>query len=296
MDSRRPLRFGGFRFDPATGELTRPDGSRRRLQPQPAAILALIVAREGDLVTRAELQAAVWPDTKVEFDQGINFCIRQIRAALGDSAENPGLIETLPRRGYRLLVPLQHERDPLPSLSRAKRSTGVRPILFGAAVLVITAAVAWAGLRSDAFAPPVGGEEVRIAVLPLDDSAGRPSELSRSLEESLVLELMAAGGGAFTVIGPLTTVPLSAAGTTPAEIATRLDADYLVSGDVQRGDSTVFLQVVRSSDGAHVLARRSDLRAQAPAEIAAALTSQLLATLGAGSARTPSLSSPAGPA
>lgn len=95
--------FDEFRFDPATGELTRGD-KRVALQNQPSKVLAVLTSRPGELVTRGELHAAVWGTTTfVDHDQGLNYCIRRIRRALGDSAQRPRFLETLPRRGYRFL-------------------------------------------------------------------------------------------------------------------------------------------------------------------------------------------------
>jgi eukaryotic-like serine/threonine-protein kinase len=95
------LRFGVFEMDIRAGELRR-NGSLVRLQPQPFKVLALLAGRPGEVVTREEIQAEVWPaGTFVDFEQSLNFCIRQIRSALGDSAVHPRYVETLPRRGYR---------------------------------------------------------------------------------------------------------------------------------------------------------------------------------------------------
>jgi len=103
----RRFRFGVFELDPRGGELWKA-GVRTRLQPQPARVLTLLVSRSGELVTREEIQREVWPEgTFVDFEQSLNFCIRQIRTALGDQAATPRYVETLPRRGYRLLVPVE---------------------------------------------------------------------------------------------------------------------------------------------------------------------------------------------
>lgn len=101
------LRFDSFELDPGAGEL-RKNGDRIKLPPQPCRVLELLVRRSGEVVTRAEIRAIVWrDDTFVDFEQGLNFCIRQIREAVGDSAGTPRFIETLPRRGYRFLVPVE---------------------------------------------------------------------------------------------------------------------------------------------------------------------------------------------
>jgi TolB-like protein/Tfp pilus assembly protein PilF len=97
------LRFDHFELDLAGGEL-RQDGLPVRLQPQPLKVLMLLASRPGHLVSREEIQKLIWTgDTFVDFNQGLNFCIRQIRTALGDDAEAPRFIETVPRRGYRFL-------------------------------------------------------------------------------------------------------------------------------------------------------------------------------------------------
>ena len=95
------LRFGPFELDVRSGELRR-NGTTVRLQPQPFKVLVLLACRPGEVVTREEIQAEVWPaGTFVDFEQSLNFCVRQIRASLGDNANAPRYLETLPRRGYR---------------------------------------------------------------------------------------------------------------------------------------------------------------------------------------------------
>ena len=95
------LRFGPFELDVRSGELRR-NGTTVRLQPQPFKVLVLLACRPGEVVTREEIQAEVWPaGTFVDFEQSLNFCVRQIRSSLGDNANAPRYLETLPRRGYR---------------------------------------------------------------------------------------------------------------------------------------------------------------------------------------------------
>ena len=105
--SRQSLvRFDGLVFDVRTGELCR-DGTTLKLQPQPAKVLALLVSRAGEVVTREEIVREVWgSDTFVDFEQGLNYAIRQIRGVLKDDAERPRYIETLPKRGYRFIAPI----------------------------------------------------------------------------------------------------------------------------------------------------------------------------------------------
>jgi DNA-binding winged helix-turn-helix (wHTH) protein len=102
-DPPKRLRFGVFEADLRTGELTK-HGRRLSLQEQPFRLLALLLERPGELVTREELHGRLWPQTIVDFDHGLNKAVSKIREALGDSAENPRFIETVARRGYRFLA------------------------------------------------------------------------------------------------------------------------------------------------------------------------------------------------
>jgi Tol biopolymer transport system component/DNA-binding winged helix-turn-helix (wHTH) protein len=104
--SRRIVRFAAFEFDAGTGEL-RKHGLRIKLQGQPIGVLLMLVDRAGEMVTREELQKGLWTDdTHVDFEHSLNAAIKRLRAALGDSADAPRFIETLPRQGYRFIAPL----------------------------------------------------------------------------------------------------------------------------------------------------------------------------------------------
>lgn len=105
----RILRFGLFEADLQSGELRR-NGVRVRLQEQPFQVLVLLLTRPGEVVTREQLREKLWPaDTFVDFDHSLNTAINKIREALGDSASNPRFVETLARRGYRFIAPVQGE-------------------------------------------------------------------------------------------------------------------------------------------------------------------------------------------
>ena len=105
MSEFERLSFGIFDFDFSTRELRR-EGVPVRLQAQPAQVLALLIRHAGETVARETLRRELWgDDTFVDFDRNINFCIAQIRTALGDSAESPRFIQTLPKRGYRFIAP-----------------------------------------------------------------------------------------------------------------------------------------------------------------------------------------------
>jgi cholera toxin transcriptional activator len=106
-NSPRIYRFGEFEANERTGEL-RKRGRRLAVQGQPVQVLLMLLRRPGDLVTRAEIQQALWPDgTFVDFDHGLNTAINKIREALGDSAASPLFVETLAKRGYRFFAPVE---------------------------------------------------------------------------------------------------------------------------------------------------------------------------------------------
>jgi DNA-binding winged helix-turn-helix (wHTH) protein/tetratricopeptide (TPR) repeat protein len=134
--------FGPFVLDLDSGELRR-SGVPVRLQPQPAKLLVLLVGRAGELVAREEIREHVWgTDTFVDFDQSVNFCVRQVRTALHDDASTPCYIETLPRRGYRFIAPVAVRSDePPPAPVSPGASTPRRRSLFIAAGVLAASAV-----------------------------------------------------------------------------------------------------------------------------------------------------------
>ena len=111
--SRQVVRFGAFELDLRVGEL-RKAGVRVNLQEQPFKVLECLVERPGELVTREELRQRLWQDdTFVDFEHGVNAAVKRLRETLGDSAETPRFIETLPRRGYRLIAPVERDEAPV---------------------------------------------------------------------------------------------------------------------------------------------------------------------------------------
>lgn len=174
MDSaptRLVYRFATYEADPATGEL-RKGGVRLRLQEQPFRVLILLLERPGELVTREEIRQKLWPaDTFVDFDHGLNTVINRLRETLGDSASNPRFIETLARRGYRFLAPVEaaggasaglqrpSPQEPSPATPPAedsRKTNGVLQALNGRVAAVLT---------KPEEVPPVPRRYVRILFL-----------------------------------------------------------------------------------------------------------------------------------
>src|SRR5258705_12879780 len=132
VPSSKIQRFGVFEVDLRSGEL-RKQGKRIKIQEQPFHVLTVLLRHPGEVVTREELRNQNWPpDTFVDFDNSLNTAINKLRDALGDSADSPRFIETLPRRGYRFIAPLvsdQQSKLPVPTeeSKRAERQPGKKP-------------------------------------------------------------------------------------------------------------------------------------------------------------------------
>ncbi len=125
--TRETFCFGEFELDVDAGELRRKN-RRLKLQPQPFKLLLLLVRKGGTLVARDDIRRELWPDgTFVDFDQAVNFSIKQIRDALGDEADRPLYLETVPRRGYRFIAPISNPGLPAPRHSFFPMgATGIR--------------------------------------------------------------------------------------------------------------------------------------------------------------------------
>jgi DNA-binding winged helix-turn-helix (wHTH) protein len=156
------LHFGAFELDLEAGRLLK-NGRTVRLQPQPFRLLSLLVSQPGRLVTREEIQAALWKDeTFVDFEQGVNFAIKQVREALGDRAESSVYVQTVPKRGYRFVAPVasgNHQETLVPAtadpellralweniidlrLSEERRGKQVKLMSLGLAALAIAVAI-----------------------------------------------------------------------------------------------------------------------------------------------------------
>jgi DNA-binding winged helix-turn-helix (wHTH) protein/TolB-like protein len=286
--SSRSIRFGEFEFDAASGEL-RHGSEQVRLEPQPARVLAILLERAGEVVARAELQKRVWGDeTFVDFEHGLNYCIAQIRTALGDSASEPRFIETLPRRGYRFIGSLSGT----PAQSSVANASGAgglrsrrRSALAAAVTVALAATAAWALL---ALRQPAGRNlPVRLAVVPFDNETGiaEYDRLAQTLTDATVARL-AADPDRLEVIGNASVLRESRQRRDLSSIGTALDVGHVVLGQVQQidGQLRITTHLIRVKDQAHLWAQRFEpSAAEAPqldrrvAEaVAAAVLSRLL--------------------
>lgn len=275
------LRFGGFELDLFARELYR-RGRKAKLQDHPFQILALLLENPGELVTRDELRKKLWPDdTFVDFDVGLNTAIKKLRDALGDSAENPRFVETLPRRGYRFiapvdlaagLVPAQQghlQGVPLPNAAVGavpdKIGTSREPLLqkrwalrvggVALGVLILFGGLSVLGWRHILERPNTANIQ-SIAVLPLENLSGDKEQeyFADGMTDALITELGKIG--ALRVISRTSVMQYKGTRKPLGEIAGKLNVDGLVEGTVLRSGNRVRVtaQLIRAATEKHLWA------------------------------------------
>src|SRR4029078_5223759 len=219
---------------------------------QPFEILRLMLERPGDVVTREELARHLWPQgTFVDFEHSLNAAVKRLRAALGDDADNPKFVETLPRRGYRFIASLREG-------------------------------------ETVAMLPVIADYKARLAVLPFANLSGDPGQedFSDGLTEEMVLQLGRLGRGRIAVISRSSSNAFKGSSRRAREIGDALRADYLLEGSVRReGDRVrITAQLVESSSEAHLWTDAYErtptdclsVQGEVPARIARSLAVELL--------------------
>ena len=274
------VRFGPFDVDLLTGEV-RKHGVRLRLAGQPFRILTLLLERPGELITREEIRSKLWaPDTYVDFDHSLNAALNKLRDALGDAADNPRYIETLPRRGYRLIVPVEPVSGPRPmNLAQAT----VEAELEGSAVprpdagssrlpiwaMVVVAALAAIGIfivfgnrigalglkwpvSSQSTAPQIRS----VAVLPFENLSKDPEQeyFADGMTEELISQL--ARFSALRVTSRTSVMQYKGARKPLREIAAALGVDAVIEGTVRREGNHVRIsaQLIEAQSDHHLWA------------------------------------------
>jgi DNA-binding winged helix-turn-helix (wHTH) protein/TolB-like protein len=246
------IRFGTFDFDPVTRELRR-EGAPVRLQPQPAQVLACLLAKPGEIVTREEIRQAVWGnETTVDFDRNVNFCIAQIRSALGDSPESPTFVKTLPKRGYQFIAPVSVPRDrPTHEPQYGKRKT---PMLLAIAAAVLVAGFLLVRTPKVQTDPPV------VAVARFDNLSGDASldGFTDGLTGAVIGELTAVSDNKFAVVGNAAILRKPRAERDLVAIQQAVKATTIVLGEIQRDTSGIelFAQLISLPDQRHLKAIR----------------------------------------
>ena len=264
---RRVTRFGAFELDLASGELLK-HGIRVKLRDKPFQILLALLERPGDVITRKELQERLWPgDTFVEFENGLNNAISRLRETLGDNADRPLYIETLPRRGYRFVAPLEmrtdtmrHEAPPAvvpnaPSES-ASRITPWRWWPIALALVAAAASVSW--YWPSPRPAPVPSTQA-IAVLPFVPGDAREASADHyvafGMTEALITELSRVG--ALKVISQTSVMQYKGVSKALPEVARELGAGTIVEGSVLReGDQVrITVQLIDARTDTHLWAQ-----------------------------------------
>jgi TolB-like protein/DNA-binding winged helix-turn-helix (wHTH) protein len=256
--------FGPFEADVRAGEL-RKNGTKVPLQEQPFQVLAVLLERPGELVRRDELRQRVWPrDTFVEFDHALNTAVKKIRSALGDDANAPRYIETIPKRGYRFVAPVTTGNLQAPQLEgnldnapRARARRWLPRATAGAALAVtVLVSVSLLGMRWRSSSHDSRDKRVVLAVLPFEDWSdnSRQTYLCDGISQELITQLGRVETTRLVVTPRAASLQYRHTTKTVAEVAHELHAEYLVEGNV-RGDARhvrVTVEVIRVRDETRV--------------------------------------------
>jgi TolB-like protein/DNA-binding winged helix-turn-helix (wHTH) protein len=282
-------RFGPYELHTGTRQLYK-NGTKLKLRPQARRVLEVLLERQGDVATREELRQLVWSaDTFIDFEQGLNSAVRELRGALGDSAEAPRYIETVPKSGYRMITPV--ERAPAPPLiteqpSELPTSSGiasaqpfptrvsalprirvlkrrwVTPVTAGiAATILLAVAGLWVWSRKHVVAGQAGGR-LMIAVLPFDNLTGDANQeyFSDGLTEEMISQLGRIDPQRMGVIARTSVMHYKQNPTPLDQVGRELGVEYVIEGSVRRDANTVRVsaQLIHVKDQTHLWSRQYD--------------------------------------
>lgn len=260
----RLARFGTFDFDLDSLELRR-QGIRVPIEPQPAKALAILLQNAGEIVSRETLKQALWKDdVHVDFDRGLAYVIGQVRSALGDSADNPRFVETLPKRGFRFIAPtfaadaatVVGPTEPHAKPVEKPRTSWARYII---APLVAVAVVAAAAVYV------VPGNDPVLAVAIFDNETGQPQydQFTAGMADAVIVHLDAVDLRRVGVIGNARSLRMPRSARDLTQIKSETGATFILISVLQTKEAGVSLlsQLIRLSDGRHVWVKRFDRRA-----------------------------------
>ena len=270
---KHTFRFGPFQLDTQFGQVSK-DGIVLKLQGQPVQILEILLAKPGELVTRDELRQRLWAsDTFVDFDHSLNTAIKKLRQALNDEADTPRYIQTLPKRGYRFIAPVEgsdvsfaHPSDPTPpseqTIGQSARWRLIsRPALM-VAVMAVTSLTAvttllWRSSRTTAVP-----SRVMLAVLPFDNLGSDPSQdyFAEGMTEELITQLGGWNPDRLGVIARTSSGIYKRGDKTVAQVGRELGVNYVVEGSARREGRQVRIaaQLIQVRDQTHLWTKEYD--------------------------------------
>ncbi|HKS75717.1 MAG TPA: winged helix-turn-helix domain-containing protein [Terriglobales bacterium] len=280
MEPFRPtsvVRFGIYEIALNSGEL-RKAGVRIKVQQQPLRLLEILLEHPGELVTREELRSRIWPNESFgDFDQAVNVAVAKLRTALGDCADNPRFVETLPRRGYRFIaqVSVANQNQPQPSAD-ANSSVPAKPeiettpgpskaraeklawLALGLGVVALVLGLTWyLRLRNTKTVDSSSSAPVRsLAVLPLENlSSDSQDYFADGMTDELITDL--AQISALRVISRTSIMPYKGVRKPLSQIARELNVDAVVEGTVLRSDKQIRItaQLIRAPADVHLWAQ-----------------------------------------
>jgi TolB-like protein/Tfp pilus assembly protein PilF len=232
-------KFGTFEIDLRARELKK-GGIRIRLQDQPFEILAMMLDRPGEVVTREELRQRLWPaGTFVDFEHSLNAAVKRLRAALGDDADNPRFVETLHRRGYRFIAPVDSFDNGSPAMQPADAPRAISK-------------------SQD------GGSAVRLVIVPFANLSSDPAQeyFSDGLTEEMITQIGRLCPARLGVLARSSSMLFKRSGKSASEIGRALAVDYLLEGSVRReGDRVrITAQLIEARSEVHLWAETYDRR------------------------------------
>ena len=258
----RIYRFGLFALDSRTGELA--NGAKKtQLREQPLRLLLALLEQPGDLVTREELVGRLWPEgTFVDFDRGLNKAVNHLREALGDSAEEPNFIETLPRKGYRFVAPVTYESDARPESApeSARQSSrylwlAVMTAVMACLGIVLVANVGrirnWMAQQAQ-YTPQISA----LAVIPLENLSGDPEQeyFADGITDALITDM--AQMSSVRITSRTSVIRYKGTKKSIKDIGRELNVDAVVEGTVTHSGSRVRItaQLIQVSTDMHLWA------------------------------------------
>jgi TolB-like protein/DNA-binding winged helix-turn-helix (wHTH) protein/Tfp pilus assembly protein PilF len=295
------VRFGVYELDLQAGVL-RKNGMRIRCQEQPLQVLAALLERPGELITREELRKRVWPeDTFVDFDHALNTAVKKIRAALNDDADFPRYIETVPRRGYRFIAPVTEEAvqvfDAPATLAAAASQEGdnlqeepfqMRWLMVSLAIAAVASGFYYMNAHRTRASVVAAPEHVILAVLPFQNmtSDATQESFSDGMTEETISQLGRVNSQRFAVIARTSAMKYKNAQKSVQEIGRELHADYILEGSIRRDGARVRVttQLVRAEDQSPRWSKEFDYGSgealNIESEVASEITAQVESILG----------------